>query len=179
MATNPFPTPFPAVTAQLAYANSPSNPKPGTLGDTGVKRVSTAINATVLGIFGTIVVNDPAVVQGWKYATSQADVNKGVLGMLVRTSAIESRRDTAPPSYDAGVPANVLEFGNAWTASEVAVLKHDPVYVRVVANGALNTLGALRNDADGGNAILVTGARWMDDAAENVANRVELNFIGA
>lgn len=179
MATNPFPTPFPQPTVQLAYANTPSNPKPGTLGDTGIKRVSTAINQTVLAIFGTIVVADPAVVQGWKYATSQGDVNKGVLGMVLRTSAIESRRDLAPPSYDLGVPANILEFGNAWSASEVAVLKHDPVYVRVVANGALNTLGALRNDADGGNAILVTGAKWLDDAAENVASRVELNFIGA
>lgn len=177
MATNPFPTPFTGPTAQLAYALQPSNPQPGSLADTGIMDVQTAINLTTLGVFGTLVTNDPAVVQGWKYATGA--LTDGVLGILVRTSAIESRRDNAPPSYDKGVPANVLKFGRIWTTPEVAVTKHDPVYVRTVANGALNQLGALRNDADGGNAVLVPGAKWMDTCVETAQSRVELNQIGA
>jgi hypothetical protein len=177
MATNPFPTPFVGPTVQLAYANTPSQPAPGSLADDGIMDVQTAINLTTLGVFGTLVTNDPSVVQGWKYATGA--LTDGVLGILVRTSAIESRRDNAPPSYDKGVPANVVKFGRVWTTPEVAVNKHDAVYVRTVANGALNQLGSLRNDNDGGNAQLVSGAKWMDTCIETGQSRIELNQIGA
>ena len=147
----------------------------------------TGIMPADYAIFGTLVVNDPAVNatvgggigQGIKYATSGADVNGGIVGFPVRTAALETRRDAYPPSYEPGNVVNVMRAGRMWTASEVAVVKHDPVYVRVAVNGALNTIGAIRNDADTANAILVPGARFMDSAAQGEPVRVEFNFIGA
>jgi hypothetical protein len=186
MSANPFPTPYPV-------SNNFNRPLPGSMSDLmGGEDYVTGIMPAGNAVFGTIMVNDPTVAlgssiggmgvdgQGVKYATSQGDVTAGVAGLVVRTGALETRRDTLPPSYGIAVPINLCRRGRPWTASEVAVTKHDPVYVRITANGALNTLGALRNDADGGNAILVPGVKWYDTQPTALANglgypaRVEL-----
>lgn len=196
MSTNPFPNPFPASTAQLAYANNFSQPQPGTVADKAeVQDFVTGVQPAGYSLFGCLLVVDNTVAtgpatgagagtiaggigQGCKHPTSSADVAAGVLGFAVRTGALETRRDSYPPSYAPGDMVNIMRAGRIWTKAEVAVTKHDPVYVRVTANGALNTLGAVRNDADTANAELVSGARFMDDAAEGAAVRIEFNFIG-
>lgn len=177
MSVNPFPNPYPASTPQLAYANNFSSPKPGSIADGAeVQDFLSCVMPADYAIFGTLVVNDSAVAQGIKYSTT--DLSAGVVGFPVRTAALETRRDAYPPSYQPGDMVNVMRAGRIWTASEVAVSKHDKVFVRVTANGALNTIGALRNDADTAAAVEVPNARFMDDAAAGAPVRIEFNFIG-
>ena len=193
MAVNPFPNPYPAATPQLAYNFNFGQPLPGTPSSEAgaVEEVVTGVQPAGYSIFGCLVVNDasvsfaepnigngPQAGQGIKHPASSGDVTGGVVGIVMRSAAMETRRDTYPPSYAPNQMVNVLRAGRIWTASEVAVTKHDPVYVRITANGALNTLGALRNDADGGNAVLVPGAKWYDtQATPGAPARAELMVL--
>ena len=193
---NPFPNPFPASTAQLAYVNDPSQPLPGTPADKAeVQDFITGVFPAGYAIFGCVLVNDPAVAtgpatgagagtiaggigQGCKHPVSAAEVAAGVLGFAVRTAAMETRRDTYPPSYQPGDMVNIMRAGRIWTKSECDVTQHDPVYVRQTANGALSTLGAVRNDADTVAATIVPGARFMNTALAGEPVRIEFNLIG-
>jgi hypothetical protein len=59
-----------------------------------------------------------------------------------------------------GESFTALNRGAIWVQCEEAVQDMDPVYVRISASGA-EVLGTFRNDADGGDCVQVTGARFM------------------
>lgn len=188
MAVNPFPTPYPAPTVQLAYTDNFKQPLPGSVDDSSeVQEFITGVNPNGKLTFGLLATFDSSVTttlqggigQGAKHPASSGDVSAGVLGIVVRSAAMESQRDNTPPGYLANDPANIMRVGRIWDAPEVAVTKHDAVYVRVTANGALNTLGAFRNDSDSGNAVLVPNAKWYDtQATPGGPARIEFNFQG-
>lgn len=123
--------------------------------------------------------------QGVKHPTSQSDLNGGIVGVAMKTAAMESRRDTYPPSYMPGDPINVKRAGRIWTATESGCAVHDAVWVRVVANSGngCTQLGAFANQADSSNNINLSGAgipiRWI--TAQTVPGgpaAIDFNFIG-
>lgn len=61
--------------------------------------------------------------------------------------------------YEIGHKMLIKRVGYVWAASEEALAFGDPVYVRITANGGNTVLGKIRNDADSGNCIQLTGAR--------------------
>jgi len=186
---NPFPNPYPAPTPQLLYANNFSQPLPGSSADNSdAEDYVTGVAPTGYITFGCLVVQDPTVTtalqggigQGAKHPTSQADVDAGVLGLAVRTAAMESRRDGTPPGYLPGDPINIKRLGRMWTVSESGSTIHGVVYVRITANGVngCTQLGALSDQADSVLNVPVTGIRWMDASQPGAPARVEFNFIG-
>jgi len=80
------------------------------------------------------------------------------------------------PSFAAGSMVPVAKSGVIYVAPEVDVAAGDPVFVRVTAAGA-EVLGALRNDADGGDAVQIQ-AQWEWDGAANQPTAVRLNLPG-
>jgi hypothetical protein len=67
--------------------------------------------------------------------------------------------------YIDGETVPVTEQGGIWVYSEEAVSDRDPVFVRVASGAGGTVLGAFRNDAEGGNCVQVTGARFVRDSA--------------
>lgn len=57
-----------------------------------------------------------------------------------------------------GKDANVLDFGEIWVETLDAVAAYEPVFVHIIAGA---DQGKVRNDADGGNAEALPGARFM------------------
>lgn len=65
-----------------------------------------------------------------------------------------------------------LRLGSCYVTPEVAVAAGDPVYCRVIA-GAGEQAGAFRNDADGGDAVLLPG-RYVESGAAGDPVRIQL-----
>lgn len=79
--------------------------------------------------------------------------------------------------YPSGQEVPVLHAGVVLVEVEEAVAPGDAVYFRQTANGALTRLGLFRNDVDGGNCTLITGARFRTSAS--AGNLAELAFVQA
>lgn len=99
-----------------------------------------------------------------------------LLGIVRFTEMFESSGAAVPLGYPAGLTINVAKKGQFWVTPEIAVTAGDPVFARVTANGGLTQLGALRNDADGSNAIVMTGARFLSTAQAGGFAVLELNL---
>jgi hypothetical protein len=80
------------------------------------------------------------------------------------------------PSFAAGSMVPVMEKGVMYVEPEVDVAAGDPVFVRVTAAGA-EVLGALRNDADGGDAVQIQ-AKFEWDGLAGQPTAVRLNLPG-
>jgi len=76
-------------------------------------------------------------------------------------------------SIAVGGEVAVLRQGEIWVRPETAVAVNDPVYCRVVATGA-EVAGALRNTADGGDAVLLPG-RFRTAASAGGLAKIQLN----
>ena len=187
---NPFPIPYPAATVQLAYQANFNQPGSGRQAENSrFKKIVTGINPNGILVFGCLVCVDTTVTttlqggiaQGVKHPASSGDLSNGIVGLVLASAAMETRRDTNPPSYQKNDVANIMRAGVLWTAFETATTVHGTVYVRVTANGSLSQLGALRGDNDGGNAILVANAYMMDASSQGTYggySRIDFNFAG-
>lgn len=71
--------------------------------------------------------------------------------------------------YVDGDTVPLLQVGRIVLFTETAVSAGDQVYVRIAANGSNTLLGAFRNTADSGNALLVTGARFVRNEVAGAA----------
>lgn len=78
--------------------------------------------------------------------------------------------------FTAGDLVPVMKEGVVWISPEVAIAEGDPVFVRVVAAGA-EVLGALRNDADGSDAVQIQ-ATFETACGANELCMVRLNIPG-
>lgn len=78
--------------------------------------------------------------------------------------------------FTAGDLVPVMKEGVMWVSPEVAIAEGDPVFVRVVAAGS-EVLGALRNDADGSDAVQIQ-ATFETACAANELCAVRLNIPG-
>ena len=211
---NPFATPVstPQLSYQNNF-NQPTPGSPYDIAEvddviTGIASVTSNGGVGNYLTFGCLVVNDSTVSaaagsvtngsntyttpgvgggigQGAKHPTSQSDLNGGILGVVMKSAAMESRRDTYAPSYQPGDPVNIKRAGRLWTATESGCAVHDPVYVRTVANSGngCTQLGAFANQADGSDNINLTGAglpiRWITaQATPGGPAAIDFNFIG-
>jgi len=130
----------------------PSNPD----GDMSHTLVQAAGGTNIaLGVF---------VVRGAEDDECKAPVNGSVdadfVGMTTRnTEALVMDYTTGDPVFEPADTVSVKSVGANWTDKvEDAVSAGAPVYVRRIATAANPVLGAPRSDADGGNAVLLTGA---------------------
>lgn len=72
---------------------------------------------------------------------------------------------------------NYLDRGVIWVICEEAINPEDPVYVRHTANGAGKLqLGAVRNDADTANCVLLEGAKFAEKTTGAGLAKVKLNL---
>lgn len=111
------------------------------------------------------------------YAALDASVTiADFLGVAVLDSAtVESSPLSAAPTTETAIYADnatvpVLDSGKIWVKTEDACTERGAVYVRIAPSGANTQIGAFRSDADGGNAVLVTNARWDRDSGANGLN---------
>ena len=99
-----------------------------------------------------------------------------LLGIVRHTHAYESTNLLTAAAYPAGMAVNVAKKGQFWVTPEAAVVAGDPAFVRITVNGGLNQLGALRADDDSGNAIAMTGARFLSGRAAGVFAVLDINL---
>jgi hypothetical protein len=144
---------------QLTYPTDLSRGFAGLKADDGPCDVlSRAFEASAAFPFGILVVagTDPD-----RQATPPTAAAQEALGVLLHSHAYENDLPTAVSVEDERM-VNVLREGRIYVEPEQAVAVGDPVFVRVTAGVAPNdVIGRFRMDADGGNAVAVTGARWV------------------
>lgn len=95
-------------------------------------------------------------------------------GVTVRNLDVNNDDATQTALYKQDRFLTVRNFGYIVVKAEVAVSKDDPVFFRHTANGALDTLGAFRNDADTANADEITGAKFAESAEAGELVRIVL-----
>ncbi len=132
------------------------------------------------GTGGSAVIGAAAVSAG---ALTLADCYGVVIRQPIKTMVNDSNLYVGPnqagmPGYPTGTLAHYVDGdlvpcaqeGSIGVFTEEAVADQDPVYVRIAAGAGGTVLGAFRNDAEGGNCILVPNARfiggWEAGAAE-------------
>lgn len=131
------------------------------------------------GTGGTATVGVAAVAAG---ALTLADCYGVVIRQPIKTMVNDSNLYVGPTQqniapYATGTLAHyvdgdtcpVLQEGNIGVVTEEAVADQDPVYVRIAAGAGGTVLGAFRNDAEGGNCILVPNSRFIGDWNAGVA----------
>lgn len=105
------------------------------------------------------------------------DVAFDILGITVRSPYLTVPfgffEAEAPAAFTAGSKMSVMRMGSCWVSPEVAVAVNDPVFCRVVATGS-EQAGALRNDADGGDAVALR-ARFRTAASAGGLARIEIS----
>lgn len=77
--------------------------------------------------------------------------------------------------FEAGVTVSAMRQGRCVVVVETAVAKDDPVFARIQNAAAGVPLGQLRNTADGGNTVALTGAKFHTAAAAGGLAVVTLN----
>ncbi|OHD25173.1 MAG: hypothetical protein A2Y38_06665 [Spirochaetes bacterium GWB1_59_5] len=99
-----------------------------------------------------------------------------LLGVAVRDISVEEGDATAENAFAADSAVGVLRRGQIWVQVEEAVTPDDAVFVRHTANGPLTKLGIFRTDADGGNAIALTTAKFLTSAATDGLAVLDVNL---
>ncbi len=129
------------------------------------------------GTGGTATIGVAAVSSG---ALTLADCYGVVLRQPIKTMQNPSNLYIGPAQdgiaasntlahYVDGDTCPVLQEGNVGVFTEEAVADQDPVYVRIASGAGGTVLGAFRNDAEGGNCILVPNARFIGAWESGVA----------
>lgn len=141
---------------QTTYLEKPVAAMPGMIADETPSTIVTAkfVDAAgaPFGIFVTKGANEGEV----KLMTGGADP---VAGILVHTHHV----DVVPVPAGKDISQNDImplgQKGRFYALIEEDMAEDDPVYVRHTANGAGKLqVGAIRNDNDGANAVLLKGA---------------------
>jgi hypothetical protein len=66
---------------------------------------------------------------------------------------------TSETVFEPGSTLSIFTMGEIWVVTEDAVTQGGQVFVRITATGT-ERFGAMRSDADGGDAIVMTNATW-------------------
>ncbi len=131
-----------------------------------------------LGLAVAFVDDDPESLR--KLASGDTGVR--IVGVTVEgyEAAPNSGNPADEDGYDPGSPVTYVHRGHVPVPVETDIASlNDPVYTRIIATGD-EEAGAWRNDDDGGDAVLVSNARWtllsyLDNQARNTAElRVNL-----
>lgn len=81
----------------------------------------------------------------------------------------------APAVFQPGSTLSVLRRGEAWVTVEDAVAKGADAFVRIANPAAGDPVGLFRSDADGGDAIEMTGARFASTTTGRGLAKVRIN----
>lgn len=141
---------------------------PGQLANLMKSRIQTALAVAAALPYGLLIVRDTVnssgVMQAGRLPNAGGDITAlKILGVSVADQARAQDPSVASAQYPINSAVPCLKQGEIVLLPEadVAIAAGDPVYARVTANGAGKLqLGAFRNDADGGNAILVPNMVW-------------------
>lgn len=147
----------------------PSNP-----GTNMTLTTTTAAGGTDIGL-GLVVVSGTA--QNFVIAPTVASVAADFLGVTERSLFAQINRGI-PTEVDAFEPGNtvsVLSRGDIVVFSEDAVTANAPVFVRTTATGT-EVFGAVRSDADGGDALTWPGAIFRDTSTAAGLVRIRVNL---
>jgi hypothetical protein len=146
---------------QTSYGNLNDKPAPfGALYEELNANVQvTFVTETDEIAFGTAVARDGTSRTKCKSPDSSGDE---IVGLARFDRSREQFLASGIFGYEANAEVCVVRQGRVAVKPEVDVVAGDPVYVRVTAAGA-EKLGALRNDADGGDAILLANAYFAND----------------
>ena len=99
-------------------------------------------------------------------------VSADLLGVTVRKHAYNVPSNNAEMIIPLGSFGEVLYQGELYVEIDDAVVAGDPVYARV-ANG---TLGIFRNDADGGDAVLLASAKFIEAGSSGDVVAIRVNM---
>lgn len=132
-----------------------------------------------LGLGVAFVDDDPESLR----ELASGDIGTTLVGVTVEGYEVapNSGDPAEEDGYDPGSPVTYVHHGHVPVPVETDITSlNDPVYVRIVATGD-EEAGAWRNDADGGDAVLVSNARWtllsyLDNQARNTAE-LRVNFV--
>lgn len=135
----------------------------------GVNREMTAINteASTPIPFGVVVVqnSDAAYLtntQAAKLPTASGDV---VMGVAAFDPVSTADLDTTTEGLNPGVSFRVVHGGRVLVKSETAVVKGARPFFRITASGGNTQLGAIRANADSGNAVELKGAYFHESGS--------------
>lgn len=171
--------------AQLSYGiNIPAAAYPGQLADSGFHDIlSVASGQNAIG-YGTVVVTDTVNSGGFdlicgRAPNAAADVTTvgSVLGIAVADQTRTQDPSVNVAQYPAQSAVPCIRQGRVFVYAEGAVTSGTPVFVRVTAGANGSQLGAMRADADGGNAAQLPGAVYRSTTTAAGYACVEVNLV--
>ena len=132
------------------------------------------LTAEVAGVAFTATAGSNSASAVWTIAESVANVTSALTRPLAGIAAFSSAvpadvtytggDGTAASGYVSQTEMAVLEAGVIVVQTDDSVSRFDPVYVRCTATGT-EKVGSFRNDADGGDCILLANARFLEAAS--------------
>lgn len=141
--------------------------------------VATTMNTRVrTGVAEEAVPFGSAVVQGAGESIRPiADVSDKILGIAIRSLAIETGGQDDPVGYKVGDEVSYLVLGDVSVECETPIARSDLVYVRCTANGAETRVAyGFRTDADTATAAPITYGTVVKGAAANARAVIHFNF---
>lgn len=143
----------------------------GQLADIGSHDVVTRANASggsiPPGVFVTKGGNEGEAVLPDATGDVTGLVGLGVVG--------RSNTQAQDEGYADGDPMPIIKKGRVWVPVEDGVTAETAAFVRFVAAGA-EQLGAFRSDADGGDAVALSGAKFASDAIAGEVALLDINL---
>jgi hypothetical protein len=122
-------------------------------------RLDSKINALAMPA-GVFVCRDAAD-DACKVPSASGDVTATGFGFVKHDMAKEAQQGQTV-DFPAKHGVTVMKEGRMWVTCETAAAEGGQVYIRITANGAGKLqLGAVGNVADAGNAIALTGCRFI------------------
>jgi hypothetical protein len=100
------------------------------------------------------------------------------LGITVKAEIdiqVNNGDPTAETAFEAGTTVSVMEEGECIVEVEDAVAFNGQVFVRIANPAPGQKLGGLRSDAAGGDAVLMTGAKFRSATSGNGLAKVAIN----
>ena len=132
---------------------------------------------TITSREGALTVENISVTGGGSQANGSISYSAAAdfIGVSAATHAIEQNKNNVAKKA-ATETVSVLTRGRIYVYTEQDVTVQDSVYLRSVAGGSDEKRGQFRKDDDGGNAFLVSGARFLKDASAGGITIVEVNL---
>lgn len=179
------------MSVQTTYSVNPAIAFAGQKADNSSFDVDSMISTDTSSIpFGVFVASDSASgAAGDQSAKMPAASGAVLMGVLMHS--FDYARTWTDPSgtthgeldstgLKAGAHLNVMRRGRIYVTSETAAAVGDPVHVRYSANGGNTQLGAVRNAADAGHTIDMTGkARYVSTCSASGLAVIELDMTNA
>ena len=102
------------------------------------------------------------------------------IGVTAATSAGLVNDDEDTNLYSQYSSGNVMDFGEIWVYTEVAVTPGEDVYFRHTAEASpLDEVGRFRNDSSDGNADKIEGAVWQTTTSAGGIGKIKLGSVAA